>query len=128
MKQSKKPRCATILCYHNVLLIKFLCTGLCYTEFSFRVTRAGSAYIYSYVCIGEFVAFIVGWNMILEYMLAVAAICRTISLYMNALFNNMLMYTFSSFASLDLNLFGTYYDFLASGLVLLFGGNTSNSL
>src|ERR1700761_4698764 len=48
--------------------------GLCYSEFATMVPVAGSAYAYSYSTLGEFVAWFVGWNLVLEYMMAASTV------------------------------------------------------
>ena len=49
--------------------------GLCYSEFAAMVPVCGSAYAYSYATLGEIVAWFVGWNLVLEYMMA----CSTVA-------------------------------------------------
>ena len=48
--------------------------GLAYAEFSSIVPASGSAYTYTYASLGEFIAFIVGWNLILEYTVTASAV------------------------------------------------------
>lgn len=48
--------------------------GLCYSEFSTMIPIAGSAYTYSYATMGEFVAWIIGWDLVLEYAVGAATV------------------------------------------------------
>jgi hypothetical protein len=48
--------------------------GLCYSEFASTVPIAGSAYTYGYATLGEFIAWIIGWDLILEYALGGATV------------------------------------------------------
>nr|XP_043608302.1 cationic amino acid transporter 2, vacuolar-like isoform X2 [Erigeron canadensis] len=54
-------------------------SALCYAELACRCPSAGSAYHYSYLCVGEGVAWLIGWSLILEYSLGGAAVARGIS-------------------------------------------------
>src|ERR1700736_3301561 len=57
--------------------------GLCYAEFGSMIPVAGSAYTYSYATMGEFVAWIIGWDLILEYAVAAATVSSAWSEYAN---------------------------------------------
>src|SRR5205814_6666854 len=57
--------------------------GLCYAEFASMIPVAGSAYTYSYATMGEFVAWIIGWDLVLEYAVAAATVSCAWSEYAN---------------------------------------------
>ncbi len=55
--------------------------GLCYAEFSSMIPVAGSAYTYSFATMGEFVAWIIGWDLVLEYAVGAATVSISWSRY-----------------------------------------------
>src|SRR3954451_9287711 len=55
--------------------------GLCYSEFASMISVAGSAYTYSYATMGELVAWIIGWDLILEYAVGAATVAVSWSQY-----------------------------------------------
>jgi APA family basic amino acid/polyamine antiporter len=63
--------------------------GLCYAEFAAMIPVSGSAYSYSYATLGEFIAWFVGWNLILEYLFAAATIAVGWSGYVVSLMNQI---------------------------------------
>ncbi|BBY43729.1 amino acid permease [Mycolicibacterium celeriflavum] len=60
--------------------------ALCYAEFASTVPVAGSAYTFSYATFGEFVAWIIGWDLILEFAVAAAVVAKGWSSYLGAVF------------------------------------------
>src|SRR6185437_9326292 len=48
--------------------------GLCYAEFASMIPVAGSAYTYSYATMGEFIAWVIGWDLVLEYAVGAATV------------------------------------------------------
>ncbi len=56
--------------------------GLCYAEFASMIPVAGSAYTYSYATMGEFIAWIIGWDLVLEYAVGAATVSISWSRYL----------------------------------------------
>ncbi|HSA61128.1 MAG TPA: amino acid permease [Nitrospiraceae bacterium] len=88
------------------IILSFVLSGLtcalaalCYAEFSAMIPVAGSAYTYSYATLGEFLAWITGWNLILEYGVA----CVAVAIGWSGYFNNLL-----SLAGLELPHWATH--------------------
>ncbi len=59
--------------------------GLCYAELASMIPQAGSAYAYSYATLGEFVAWVIGWDLILEYAVGNVAVAISWGDYFNTL-------------------------------------------
>ncbi len=66
--------------------------GLCYAEFAAMIPVAGSAYAYSYVTMGEVIAWVIGWALIMEYALGAATVSIAWSEYLNKLFDGRIPY------------------------------------
>jgi APA family basic amino acid/polyamine antiporter len=68
----------------SFLVAAFGCifAGLCYAEFSSMIPVAGSAYTYSFATMGEFVAWIIGWDLVLEYAVGAATVSISWSRYL----------------------------------------------
>ena len=62
--------------------------GLCYSEFSTMIPIAGSAYTYSYATMGEFLAWIIGWDLVLEYAVGASTVAVSWSGYVASLFKD----------------------------------------
>ncbi|MGK2857809.1 MAG: amino acid permease [Thermoanaerobaculia bacterium] len=71
----------------SFVLTAFVCalTALCYSEFAAMVPVSGSAYTYAYGTLGELVAWIIGWDLILEYAIGNVAVAISWSNYFNTL-------------------------------------------
>jgi len=75
----------------SFILAAFACVfaGLCYAEFASMIPVAGSAYTYGYATLGEFVAWIIGWDLILEYALGAATVASGWSGYVLSLLGDL---------------------------------------
>jgi APA family basic amino acid/polyamine antiporter len=100
--------------------------SLCYAELASMVPIAGSAYTYAYATLGEFVAWIIGWDLILEYGISVAPVAASWSGYVQAFLQsyNVSLPAWATVAHLAFGPHGidvahTHIDLLASAVVVV---------
>lgn len=110
------------------IVISFIIAGiacclaaLCYSEFASKLPIAGSAYTYSYYVFGEIFAWIIGWALLLEYGLAVAAVASGWSSYMQSLLAGFHVEIPKLIAGSYNPATGTYFDLLAFVVVIVIG-------
>ncbi|GGJ05713.1 amino acid permease [Paenibacillus hunanensis] len=108
------------------LVLSFLLAGLvcafaalCYSEFASSVPASGSAYTYSYTTFGEIIAWILGWDLILEYGFASAAVASGWSGYFQSLIAGFGIHLPTALTSAFNPAKGTYFDITASAITLL---------
>jgi len=92
--------------------------GLCYAEFAAMIPIAGSAYTYAYTTMGEFVAWTIGWALVLEYALGAATVSIAWSEYLNNLLGGVIPYEWCH-SPLEVSLTGQHGIFNAPALVIL---------
>lgn len=110
------------------LVLSFIIAGiacvfaaLCYSEFASTVPAAGSAYTYSYAAFGELLAWILGWDLILEYGIAASAVASGWSGYFQSLLHGFGLHVPHALSSAFDPANGTYFDLPAAAIILLIG-------
>ncbi|EUJ45432.1 amino acid permease [Listeria riparia] len=110
------------------IIISFIIAGLacclaalCYSEFASKLPIAGSAYTYSYHVFGEGIAWILGWSLLLEYGLAVAAIASGWASYVKSLLAGFSLHIPEAISGSYNPSKGVYFDLLAFLVIIVIG-------
>ncbi|XP_014652820.1 PREDICTED: cationic amino acid transporter 4-like isoform X2 [Ceratotherium simum simum] len=103
-----------------VAAVASLLAALCYAEFGAHVPYMGSAYLFTYVSVGELWAFLIGWNVLLQCLFVGAAMASACSSYLDVIFGHRIRsFTEAHVGIWRVPLLAQYPDFLAAGIILL---------
>ncbi|HYK56637.1 MAG TPA: amino acid permease, partial [Flavisolibacter sp.] len=94
--------------------------GLCYSEFASMIPIAGSAYTYAYATMGEFIAWIIGWDLILEYLFGASTVAVSWSGYVVSFLHDFGISIPASIAQAPYNYDSTTSVFTPTGALINF--------
>jgi basic amino acid/polyamine antiporter, APA family len=92
--------------------------GLCYAEFASMIPIAGSAYTYAYATLGEFIAWIIGWDLILEYLFAASTVAVGWSGYVTSFLKDLGIDIPTSLSSAPLAYDTTTHAWTSTGAII----------
>src|SRR6202011_481085 len=92
--------------------------GLCYAEFAAMIPVSGSAYSYSYATLGEGIAWFIGWNLILEYLFAVATVSTGWSGYVLSLLEQFNIHLPAAFTHAPFDQGGGSFSIVSTGTII----------
>jgi len=104
-----------------------LFAGLCYAEFASMIPESGSAYTYAYATMGRFMAWFIGWNLVLEYMVSASTVAVGWAGYFSSFLSDLGIHLPDQFMNAplagkelgDMHLTGALFNFPAVALILL---------